>query len=256
MGGGTMRCEAPAVKSPTQCHTRRMGYTGGRKTQPAYDMIALKHSRPLFVGGTRYCFQHPEHRDRCIKVLRPDRTGEARKLLRRDIKRWLPARFLDDQRKEIKAYSELLTQASERLWRYVPRYHGTVDTDMGIGIVTQLMRNTDGSWPVNLEAILPQGLDEPLAAGIEEFLLAVSELRILTRDLLAHNIIAVKEPAGYRVMIVDGIGNSELIPLSSWFDGFAARKTARKIQRFRARSSALLPPGDRGRLSGSAHQPS
>ena len=218
-------------------------------------MIALKHTRPLFVGGTRYCFQHPEHRDRCIKVLRPDRTGAARKRLRRDVKRWLPARFLDDQRKEIRAYSALLTGASERLWRHVPRYHGTVETDMGAGIVTQLMRNADGSWPANLAALLPRGLDDDLAAGIEEFLQAVSELRILSRDLLAHNIIAVKETGGYRVMLVDGIGNAELIPLSSWFDNFAQRKARRKIRRFRARYSALLPPSDRHRLSDSDRPP-
>jgi hypothetical protein len=203
-------------------------------------MIELKHTRPLFVGGTRYCFQHPSHRDRCIKVLRPDRTGAARKLLRQDFKRWLPPRFLDDQRKEIKAYAELQQQASERLWRHVPRYHGTVDTDMGIGIVTQLMRNADGSWPANLRTMLPEGMDAELAAGIEEFLTAVEELRILTRNLLAHNMIAVREKSGYRVMVVDGIGNSELIPVSSWFDGFARRKTARKIARFRQRTLAPL----------------
>jgi hypothetical protein len=210
--------------------------------------IRLRHSRPLFVGGTRYCFQHPEHRDRCIKVLRPDRTGEARKLLRRDFKRFLPARFLDDQLKEISAYRELLADASERLWRFVPRYHGTVDTDMGVGIVTQLMRNADGSWPENLEKVLPRGLDDELAAGIEEFLEGVSSLRILTRDLLPHNMIAVRERDGCRVMVVDGIGNAELLPISSWFDAFARRKTDRKIARFRQRSALLLPTadGDRG----------
>lgn len=205
-------------------------------------MITLKHSKPLFVGGTRYCFQHPEHRDRCIKVLRPDRTGQARKLLRRDFKRFLPARYLDDQLKEIKAYRELLENASERLWRFVPRYHGTVETDMGIGIVTQLMRDADGSWPENLEKVLPRGMNDALEAGIEEFLAGVSELRILTRDLLPHNMIAVREQDGYRVMVVDGIGNAELLPVSSWFDGFAQRKTARKIARFRQRAALLLPP--------------
>jgi hypothetical protein len=209
-------------------------------------MIELKHSRPLFVGGTRYCFQHPGNRDRCIKVLRPDRTGAARKLLRQDFKRWLPPRFLDDQRKEIKAYAELQAQASERLWRHVPRYHGTVDTDMGIGIVTQLMRNADGSWPSNLRTLLPSGMDAELAAGIEEFLTAVAELRILTRNLLAHNMIAVREAAGYRVMVVDGIGNSELIPVSSWLDGFARRKTARKIARFRERTLGSIDAGASG----------
>jgi len=203
--------------------------------------LQLRQSRPLFVGGTRYCFQHPEHRDRCVKVLRPDRTGAARKIIRRDYKRWLPARFLDDQRKEIAAYRALLPQASEQLWRFVPRYHGTVDTDMGIGIVTQLMRNADGSWPQNLEALLPRGLDRELEAGIEEFVDGVSQLRILTRDLLPHNIIAVRESRGYRVMVVDGIGNAELIPLSSWSGFFADRKTARKIARFRNRCARLLP---------------
>ena len=204
-------------------------------------MLRLRHTRPLFVGGTRYCFQHPEHRNRCVKVLRPDRTGEARKLLRRDFKRFLPARFLDDQRKEIKAYGELMPQASEALWRHVPRYHGTVATDMGIGIVTQLMRNSDGSWPRNLEQLLPEGMDPALEAGIEEFVKAVRELRILSRNLLPHNIIAVREGDRYRVMLVDGIGNSELLPVSSHWNFFADRKTARKIARFRERCRELLP---------------
>jgi hypothetical protein len=204
-------------------------------------MLKLKHSRPLFVGGTRYCFVHPEHPNRCVKVLRPDRTGAARKLLRKDFKRYLPARFLDDQRKEIKAYGELLSRASEELWRHVPRYHGTEDTDMGLGIVTQLMRNNDGSWPSNLEQLLPAGTNPELDAGIDEFVEAVARLRILSRDLLPHNIIAVRETSGYRVMLVDGIGNAELIPLSTWSAYFAGRKTQRKIRRFRQRCQLLLP---------------
>ncbi|MFK7830590.1 MAG: YrbL family protein [Congregibacter sp.] len=203
-------------------------------------MLKLKHSKPIFVGGTRYCFQHPEHANRCVKVLRPDRTGVARKQLRKDFKRYLPARFLDDQRKEIKAYSELLTRASEPLWRHVPRYHGTQETDMGIGIVTQLMRNVDGSWPKNLQQLLADGVDAQLQEGIDVFVHAVADLRILSRDLLPHNIIAVRELSGYRVMLVDGIGNAELIPLSTWSRFFADRKTARKIQRFHKRCAQLL----------------
>lgn len=204
-------------------------------------MLKVRHTRPLFVGGTRYCFQHPVYRDRCVKVLRPDRTGAARRMLRKDFKRYLPARFLDDQRKEISAYAELMPKASERLWRHVPRYHGTVDTDLGIGIVTQLMRNSDGSWPRNLEQLLPGGITPSLERGIEEFETAVRELRILSRDLLPHNIIAVREDGSWRVMLVDGIGNSELIPLSTHLDFFADRKTARKVDRFRERCAALLP---------------
>lgn len=225
---------------PSQAPGHRLRYTARRPLPPHLRMLKLRHTKPVFVGGTRYCFQHPEHANRCVKVLRPDRTGAARKMLRRDFKRYLPARFLDDQRKEIKAYAELLTRASEPLWRHVPRYHGTQDTDMGIGIVTQLMRNADGTWPKNLEQLLREGMDEDLQKGIDEFLQAVSRLRILSRDLLPHNIIAVREPGGYRVMLVDGIGNAELIPLSTWSAFFANRKTQRKIQRFKQRCERLL----------------
>lgn len=177
-------------------------------------------------------------------MLRPDRTGAARKQLRKDFKRYLPARFLDDQLKEIKAYRELLTEASEPLWRHVPRYHGTEQTDMGIGIVTQLMRNHDGSWPLNLQQLLPLGRDELLDAGIDEFAQAIRSMRILSRDLLPHNIVAVREARGYRVMLVDGIGNAELIPLSTWSDYFADRKTQRKLKKFRQRCAVLEPSAE------------
>lgn len=111
---------------------------------------------------------------------------------------------------------------------------------MGIGIVTQLMRNVDGSWPKNLQQLLADGVDAQLQEGIDVFVHAVADLRILSRDLLPHNIIAVREPSGYRVMLVDGIGNAELIPLSTWSRFFADRKTARKIQRFHKRCAQLL----------------
>ncbi|GAB5415500.1 MAG: hypothetical protein Cons2KO_31030 [Congregibacter sp.] len=179
-------------------------------------------------------------------MLRPDRTGEARKPLRKDFKKYLPARFLDDQRKEIKAYRELLTRASETLWRHVPRYHGTEETDMGVGIVTQLMRDADGTWPKNLQQLLPNGLTPELEEGLQDFTSAVRELRILSRDLLPHNIIAVREKNGsYRVMLVDGIGNAELLPVSTHFAFFATRKTARKISRFQQRCNLLLPAGNK-----------
>ncbi|MEM6543819.1 MAG: YrbL family protein [Pseudomonadota bacterium] len=203
-------------------------------------MLKLVHTKPLFVGGTRYCFQHPHHANRCIKVLRPDRTGEARKQRRKDFKRFLPPRFLDDQRKEINAYEELMLNASEDLWRHVPRYHGTEDTDMGLGIVTQLLRNHDEQWPSNLRDLFLAPPETKLLRGIDEFLTAVRDLRILSRDLLAHNIIAVDEGERYRVMLVDGIGNAELLPLSSWSDFFAQQKVRRKISRFERRYAQHL----------------
>ncbi len=212
-------------------------------------MLQLKGTEPLFVGGTRFCFIHPQHPDRCVKVLRPDRTGEARKRDAQNWKRFLPPRFFDDQLKEIRAYDELISQQNPRLWEHIPEYYGTVETDMGLGIVTRLYKNGDGSWPENLEEALPNGLSPALDDAIERFLQGLLREHIVTRDLLPHNLIAVKQGEGksekYQVLIVDGIGNSELVPISTWFHFFAKRKIQRKIAKFRYRASILLPEAQR-----------
>ena len=62
--------------------------------------------------------------------------------------------------------------------------------------------------------------------------------------MLPHNIIAVATAKDcLRLVIVDGIGNSELVPFSSWFDVCARRKVERKISKFDYRVRILLPEG-------------
>ncbi|MDE0189984.1 MAG: YrbL family protein, partial [Gammaproteobacteria bacterium] len=53
-------------------------------------------------------------------------------------------------------------------------------------------------------------------------------------------------PERFRLVIVDGIGNSEFLPLSHWFKFCARAKIERKIRKFDHRIRILLPgqPGD------------
>jgi len=48
-------------------------------------------------------------------------------------------------------------------------------------------------------------------------------------------------PDQYRLVIVDGLGNSEFIPVSDWFKFLARKKVERRIQTFDYRTSILLP---------------
>lgn len=205
-------------------------------------MITLCTQEPLFIGGTRFVYQHPEDPGRCIKVLRPERTGAARRARKRGWKRWLPPSAFDDQLKEIRAYEALLARRDSRQWDYVPEYFGTVQTDAGIGIVTRLWRNADGSWPENLERLLPRGLDPALHAALQQFAAGMLARRILSRDLLPHNMIAVHQgTAQPRILLVDGIGNAEFIPVSSWSEQAARAKVRRKLLRLEERIRLLLP---------------
>ena len=207
-------------------------------------MLKLAHLEPFAIGGTRRCYIHPQDERLCVKVLRPDRTPAARHRQAKGWRRLKGERGFDDQRKEQKAYAALLKRG-QRDWRHVPRYQGSVTTDQGVGIVTDLQRNHDGHFPFNLEELLPRGMTAALAEAIDEFQTWLRRDLFLSRDLLPHNIIAVAEsPNRYRLMIVDGIGNSELLPLSSWSKHCARLKVERKIRKFQGRIRILLPPAD------------
>ena len=204
-------------------------------------MLKLADLEPFAIGGTRRCYIHPQDERLCVKVLRPDRTPVARHQAAQGWRRLKGKRGFDDQRKERKAYDALLKRGW-RNWRHVPRYHGTVATDRGIGIVTDLQRNCDGDFPLNLEELLPNGMTDALASAIAEFKAWLRQDLFLSRDLLPHNILAVAEsPCRYRLMIVDGIGNSEMLPLSSYSKTFARMKVERKIRKFDYRVRILLP---------------
>lgn len=208
-----------------------------RKNEP---VIRLQEQEPFAIGGTRRCYLHPSDPSRCIKVLRKDRTPEKRREAATGFKKFRSAKHWDDQDKEIMAYNELMKRHGSELWSHVPRYFGVVQTDSGIGIVTQVYRNFDSTFPLNLDQQVPCGIDNPLETAMEEFKHWLRRELVLTRDLLPHNIIAVREDEHLcRLVIVDGLGNSEWIPISSWSRAIARRKIERKIAKFEDRIEIL-----------------
>jgi len=42
-------------------------------------MITLKDKEPFTSGGNRLCFRHPANPERCLKVIRSDRTPAIRR---------------------------------------------------------------------------------------------------------------------------------------------------------------------------------
>ena len=206
--------------------------------------MSLQQHTPFAVGGTRLCFVHPHDSNKCIKVLRHDRTPQARRKLTKGIKKFRPKKHWDDQRKELNAYQQLLQRDTEAVWYHIPEFFGSVKTDLGLGIVTQVFRSHDGNFPRNLEQEVPFGIDDSLRAGLAEFKRWLRQELVVTRDLLPHNIIVVRESEEHcRLMIVDGLGNSEWIPVSTWFRSFARRKIERKIAKLENRVESLQEAG-------------
>ena len=205
-----------------------------------HTIVNVGQLTPFAIGGTRLCFIHPEDSNKCIKVLREDRTPQTRRQLTKGIKKLRPVKHWDDQQKELTAYRQLLARDTPALWHHIPEFFGSVETDLGLGIITRIFRNFDGKFPRNLEEEVPQGVDDSLTKGIADFKSWLRRELVVTRDLLPHNIIVVRDSAQHcRLMIVDGLGNSEWIPVSTWFRSFARRKIERKISKFNHRVEIL-----------------
>ncbi len=202
--------------------------------------IELRNREPFAIGGTRLCYLDPTDESRCIKVLRSDRTPNERRRLATGLRKFRSLRHWDDQLKERLAYQELISRHGDSVWDHIPEFYEAVETDLGIGIVTKVFRNYDGAFPLNLEQQIPLGIDTPLQVAIDEFKYWLRSELVLTRNLLPHNIIAVRDVADCcRLVIVDGLGNSEWIPIASWFKPVARLKIERKISRFDERIQLL-----------------
>lgn len=203
-------------------------------------LIELRGCEPFATGGTRLCFRHPDHPDRCIKVFRSDRTPLRRREQMRGIRRFRSLRRFDDQWKEQRAYEQLVRLDRPGVWEHVPRYFGTEPTDMGPGIVTELLTNADQSIPHNIEESFAEPEFELSPVALREFKQWLRRELFLSRNLLPHNIVVVQQSAdSSRLVIVDGIGNNEFVPISSWFKPFARRKIERRIRFFEHRLTLL-----------------
>lgn len=204
------------------------------------EQVELRSQEPFAIGGTRLCYLHPTDESRCIKVLRSDRTPSERRKLATGMRKFRSLRHWDDQLKEQMAYRELMSRHGNALWEHVPQFHEVVATDLGLGIVTTVFRNFNGDFPLNLDQQIPLGIDSPLQVAIDEFKKWLRSELVLTRNLLPHNIIAVRESVDRcRLVVVDGLGNSEWIPIASWFKSVARLKIERKISRFEQRIELL-----------------
>lgn len=204
-------------------------------------VIDLSAHTPFAQGSNRWCFVHPTDPDRCLKVIQPENIL-ARYRRQPWLKRCLGKARLDDNRQEQKAHQQpaiqkrLNTDHEASLWNHLPRFYGTADTTLGPANVSELIRCQNGNIAPTLESLVRgQPLAPELNPAIDEFLHWLRQHRILTRNLLPHNLLVTDRDGTPRLFLVDGLG-APAIPqalsrLPGWSDHYITRKVARFYKR-------------------------
>jgi len=198
-------------------------------------MIILTDDLIFAEGGRRYCFIHPDDSDKCIKTLSPNGNPEKRRKEAPWYKKLRSLSMFDDNQRELKSFQEL-EKKGEVVWRHFPRCYGIQSTNRGNGIVTDLIRDVDGTISKTLrQYVKAHGKTPELLAALEEFFELFRSYTIVTRDILDHNLVVQINGDKLTIHMIDGFGSSEIVPFSQWVPMLGRKKVNRKIARFTKR---------------------
>ena len=221
-------------------------------------MMHLVQTEPFARGGNRVCYVHPDNTDICIKVPRPD-VSLAQKRRRKGLKgRIKPASAFDDNSQDARTLTHLHRSIGPSLASVVPRFLGWIDTDVGAGIMVDLIRDAGGAIATPLKQyIWEQGMTPALHCALEQFERYWIDHAVPSRDLLLHNVVVATVPGPcVRLVVIDGLGNSDLLPFARMVPALARRKSTRKVANLRVRIEKLLTtkvdggdPGEHGFLT-------
>ena len=172
---------------------------------------------PIGQGKERSCFVHPDDPHKAIKIS----IGDIDEQSRRDIK-----------------FYQKLKRRNLRGAPHVPGFYGLCDTNLGQGIVVDLIRDRDGDVSKPLNWYLNEGYPieefEPYLDELKQSFL--QQLIIFNHDMTVGNLLFQKISANQASLVaIDGLGD---VVALDWFDVFpflVRRKIHRRWARFMAR---------------------
>jgi hypothetical protein len=205
------------------------------------NVLPLAGREPLAVGHLRYVFQHPLHNDEIIKVLRADAIEARAKIWRKRLARTL--HYVGYVR-EIKEYLAARAQAGATK-PPIARMIGLVETDLGLGLVSEKVVAPDGSLaPTLADVYAGAGFTPELERALDTFREGLLAGNVIVGDLHAWNIVYGSDSrGGPRLVMIDGFGEKHAIPISSMSRAFNRHNIKRKYRRMIAQLQRLVPVG-------------
>lgn len=206
-------------------------------------MHLLKRLEPFAKGGNRLCFIHPLDSSKCIKVRRPDFTLEDRRKKKGFPKNLKPLSSFDDNLAEYRIMSDIDRRLGPSVYHYISRCYGFEDTDMGKGLVSELILDASHYVSHTLKQyIWDNGYTDECRRAVDEFCAGWEALRIPSHDLLLHNIVVNVGDSGEikRLVMIDGLGKSAWFSESLTFDRILQKRYRKKTDKLRAHIDELL----------------
>jgi hypothetical protein len=195
-------------------------------------IVELSEQEPFGVGGRRICYVDPRDASRCIKVLRNDEKRTVR--IRPGL---IPNRFrreynnnAHEQHELGKLFRRLGDDASECL----PSCYGVINTDLGPGLVLDLIRDHDGKISRSLRELVSTGHQpSEFRQAFELFSDFMIRHAVLSRAILDHNLATQHRADGsWHLYLIDGLGDPAWLPFARFSRRLAQAKIIRRLEKF------------------------
>jgi hypothetical protein len=180
-------------------------------------MINIDKSSMFGKGHHRECYIHPENQNLCIKIT-VDNNLSARQ-----------------EQREKKYYRHLEKRSIS--WDMIPRYHGDIITNRGVGSVFDLISDQAGGVSKTLSYYISSNeVTEENYSSLENSLCLLKgyllEQRIIT-SMGHRNIVCQRDKSEIsRLFVVDNIGNPDYIPICNYNNFLAKKKIYRRWKNF------------------------
>ena len=194
--------------------------------------LTLRDAVPVARGHKRFIFQHPTDPGLLVKVMQPDvveeRWGSGKRPWYKTTRRYGQYMSL---RREISEY----LAAAVKYPGGVPvlqKLVGFVDTDYGVGIVVEKLVGRDGGLAPTLATVARRsGVTPELLQKVAQFKDELIRHNIVIGKLHAHNLVLAVRNGEERFVVIDGYGETALIPIHTWSVRINTAHTEGRIRR-------------------------
>lgn len=189
--------------------------------------LEIDDSQIITAGTRRRVYCHPDSPDKVIKVFWEDQLPAKRRSTRWD--RWFKSllRF-DDNENDYRQYIRARRRFDHAI-NGVYRIYGYVNTTLGRGLVAEHVRNADGTTSETLaDYVRTHGRKDVLPA-LEKLFDDLAAYHVVAKDPHVENILVrVREGGRLELVVIDGLGDNNVIPFASISKKLNERKLMRK----------------------------
>lgn len=213
-----------------------------REARSSDAVLTLSTAEPIAVGHLRSVYQHPYHPGELIKVMRADAVAKRWNAPGRWHKRLPRTRHFVQYLRELKEFIAARARAPE-VDVPIARMIGIVDTDLGLGLISEKVVDADGALAPTLAALYSRrGFTPELERALATFLEGLLAANAIVGDMHAWNIVYGSDSrGGPRLVMIDGFGEKHAVPISSMSSAVNRYRTKRLYKRMIAQLERVVP---------------